>query len=168
MNEKIEEVFISYGLGNYDENKFNPIENIKSFNIKPKGGLWCSPVNSSYGWRDWCEAEEFVKGQGFSNYFKFNLKDMNRVYKINSFFDLLLFPYKIKTPGQNYIDYEEAAKHYDAIWLTEEGQRETRLPELNGLYDIDGSNINLYGWDCESLLILNKEAIINVQYFTEP
>ena len=62
-----------------------------------------------------------------------------------------------------FIDYEEMAKEYDAIWLTVNGQWDTRLPEMDGNYDIDGSSINLYGWDCESLLILRKECIINVR-----
>ena len=166
-----EEVFITYGLGNFDYDKFEPIKNCK-FNIKPKGGLWCSPKNSQFGWKDWCEAEEFCKNNGLKNYFEFNLKDSSRIYKIDCFYDLTLIPYKIIDPiysslsfSQNFIDYEEMAKHYDAIWLTAEGQWETRLPEMNGLFDIDGHNINLYGWDCESLLILNKDIIINVKYY---
>lgn len=167
----IEEKFITYGLGNFDPEKFEPIKNTK-YNIKPKGGLWSSPKNSKFGWKDWCEAERYYKNSGLRNYFEFNLDKSSRVYIIDNFFDLTLIPYKIIDPlysslsfGQNFIDYEEMTKDYDAIWLTAKGQWETRLPESDGLFDIDGHSISLYGWDCESLLILNKDIIVNVEYF---
>jgi len=43
-------------------------------------------------------------------------------------------------------DYEECATRYDAIHLTDRGQWATRMTHPK----------NLYGWDCESVLILNK------------
>lgn len=161
----INEWFVSYGLGEYSPEKFNTIKNRK-YNIKPEGGLWSSPQSSEYGWKDFCDFRE----NGFNNGFKFQLKPDSKVYIIDSFLDLIQVPYKLKDPfynnikfGQNFIDYEEMAKEYDAIWLTVNGQWDTRLPEMDGNYDIDGSSINLYGWDCESLLILRKECIINVR-----
>ena len=48
---------ITYGLGN--EIKPELIKPIKNSWVKPKGGLWASPINSAYGWKEWCEAEEF-------------------------------------------------------------------------------------------------------------
>ena len=47
------------------------------------------------------------------------------------------------------IDFKEASKTWDAIFLTEKGQRETRFTHPK----------NLYGWDCESVLILNSNII---------
>lgn len=161
--------FVSYGLGKYNPDLFNEIKNNK-YNIKPKGGMWTSPKNSKYGWVDFCKGEHFRLPDGFINGFEFQLDPNSKVYIIDSFIDLLRVPYKLKDPfynnirfGQNFIDYEEMAKEYDAIWLTAEGQWETRLPEIEGLMDFDGCSINLYGWDCESLLILKKECIINVK-----
>ncbi len=161
--------FISYGLGEYDPDKFNIIENNK-YNIKPSGGLWSSPKISEYGWINFCIDENYYKSGGFRTGFEFQLKPDSKIYIIDSFYDLIKVPYKLKDPlysgmsfNQNFIDYEEMAKEYDAIWLTAEGQYETRLPEMNGLYDFDGHIINLYGWDCESLLILRKECIINIK-----
>lgn len=161
--------FVSYGLGEYNLEKFNEIKNRK-FNIKPEGGMWTSPKKSLYGWIDFCKREDFRLPDGFINGFEFQLKPKSKVYIIDSFIDLIKVPYKLIDPfynniqfGQNFIDYEEMAKEYDAIWLTVNGQWETRLPEINGLMDFDGRSINLYGWDCESLLILNKDCIINVK-----
>ena len=27
---------------------------------KPYGGLWASDINAKYGWKSWCEDENFV------------------------------------------------------------------------------------------------------------
>lgn len=165
--------FVSYGLGEYNPEKFNKIRNSK-YNVKPAGGMWTSPKESEYGWIDFCKGENFRLPDGFTDGFEFQLKPDSKVYIIDSFIDLVRVPHKLIDPfygniqfGQNFIDYEEMAKEYDAIWLTAEGQWDTRLPEIEGLMDIDGRSINLYGWDCESLLILKKECIINVKNIKE-
>lgn len=51
--------------------------------------------------------------------------------------------------NRGYLDFELLAKNYDAIWLTENGQSETHL-----YYPI-----NLYGWDCETVLIMNPYSV---------
>ena len=165
--------FVSYGLSEYDPDLFNVIKNNK-YNIKPSGGLWTSPKESKYGWIDFCRDENYYKSGGFRTGFEFQLKPNSKVYIIDTFFDLIQIPYKIKDPlysgisyHQNFIDYEKMAEEYDAIWLTDNGERDTRLPEMNGLFDFDGCVINLYGWDCESLLILKKDCIINIKNIDE-
>lgn len=52
----------------------------------------------------------------------------------------------------NTIDFEKivVGNVYDAIKLTDKGQVETRF-----------SRNNLYGWDCESMVILNPDIIVN-------
>lgn len=45
--------YISYGLGKFDVDKFDEIQNVEYRN-KPKGGLWASPVSAKRGWKDWC------------------------------------------------------------------------------------------------------------------
>ena len=47
------------------------------------------------------------------------------------------------------IDFEKMSKKFDAIYLTEQGEYKTRF--------ID--RYSLYGWDCESILIMNKNII---------
>ena len=48
---------ITYGLGNkLKKELIKPIEN--SF-VKPEGGLWASPFHSAYGWKEWCQHEDF-------------------------------------------------------------------------------------------------------------
>ena len=137
---------ICYGCDDYLPERFNPIEN-KPFWHKPLGGLWTSPLNSKYGWRDWCEAENFGN---LSRYFV--LYFSGRILTINSQSDLIEYASiscKFKTE-QVYLDFEELSTRFDAIHLTEDGQWRTRHPD---------SGPDLYGWDCETVLILNEGSI---------
>jgi hypothetical protein len=48
---------IHYGSTNYNHEKVGAIVNENW--VKPKGGLWASPIDSKWGWKDWCESEKF-------------------------------------------------------------------------------------------------------------
>ena len=134
---------ITYGNGEeFVPSKFMPVENIPFF-VKPKGGLWASPVNAARGWSEWCKSEEFGD---LSNNFTF-VFDGN-VFVIDSLRSATSMPWI----GHNYMkspDFEKMIEQgYDAIYLTEEGQIKTRF-----------STPSLYGWDCECILIMNPECI---------
>lgn len=138
---------ITYGLGNaFDPRKFKPVTN-RDF-VKPNGGLWASPVRSKYGWKHWCKAESFGKlDTSFTYWYQGN------VLVINSRLDAMEMPWyaPYDLPSLMYPDYEALAKMgVDAIHLTINGQHETRLT-------VDYS---MYGWDCESVLIINPDGII--------
>jgi hypothetical protein len=89
------------------------------------------------------------------------IKDDARICKIDSEKDVInlysIYPNNYPSPHTGYmgcfLDYEKMKKEFDIIWLTPLGQQETRyhiqIPGNNG-------NIDLYGWDCESSLILNN------------
>jgi len=64
---------IHYGATSFDEAKFRSIKNREYCN-KPLGGLWTSPVNSKYSWKDWNEAENFIKYEE-SNCFTIDIDD---------------------------------------------------------------------------------------------
>lgn len=144
---------ITYGCGNaFDNSLWRPITN-QLYNIKPKGGLWASPVNCNYGWKDWCEVEEFGD---LSSWFEFNYSGLTLI--IDSLEDSAQMPI---IPDKNNLDavllsrsldFEKMLKTgIDAIYLTEKGQNETRFAVgLKGC---------LYGWDCESVLIMNKDCV---------
>jgi hypothetical protein len=137
---------IHYGHDKFDINEFKPIENCNW--IKPKGGLWASPIDSKYGWKDWCEEENYGN-LSYNFIFTFD----GKVLIIDSLKDL-----KSKIPFISvesykyllYIDFEKLSKEYDAILLTEKGQKETRFTQPE----------NLHGWDCESICIFNPNAVI--------
>ena len=134
---------IHYGSSVYKEELF---EDIKNENwVKPRGGLWSSPVDSKWGWKDWCEAEQFRECDE-ENSFRFKLSSA-KIATIDNLKDLIYLPFQ---ENGRYLDYETIALNYDAIYLTENGEKETRYTT---------GWVNLYGWDCETVLVLNKRCI---------
>ena len=144
--------YINLGCGNsFDPLKFVEPKNRPKF-CKPWGGLWGSPENSKFGWERWCEMEGFRIERNKESRFKFTLDPDAKIYVINSIPDLLAVPYKIrKWEDEDLIDFEKMALEYDAIFLTVKGEQETRFSWESGM--------SLYGWDCESILVLKKEKI---------
>lgn len=133
---------ITYGCGEkFDATKFKPIKN--RYFVKPEGGLWASPVNSSYGWREWCEENSFGD---LSHKFEFEFE--GNVFVINNERDARCMEW-LESYGIKYPDFEKLVSlGYDAILLTEKGQQETRFGEPS-----------LCGWDCESVLVMNPECV---------
>lgn len=66
-------VYIHYGSTVFDSSKGFPIRNETNWS-KPRGGLWASRQNSTFGWKTWCEQEEFGDCDEH-NSFKFRLRD---------------------------------------------------------------------------------------------
>lgn len=165
----MEKEFIAYGKKKFDLRKFGKIKNRKGW-CKPehKTGLWASPIDSEWGWRDFVVSEMMESwGESLQTYFKFKLSPGAKIYTIDTLEDLHQIPYKrlseLQPALSDYlIDYEKmTAEGYSGIFLTVNGQNETRLPEFSGEY-YHGRSFNLYGWDVESLLVLNPGCIIPI------
>jgi len=163
------EHFLSFGIGELDKEKFDEIKNQPCSN-KPIGGLWASPIinDDKYicSWERWCIQNSF---DGLSeDFILFNLENNANIYTLDKQEDLVIliknytevnpfesFGYSHKDylpKAFTYPNYEEIAKDYDGIYLTESGIRELRLPLKKWEY-------NLYGWDCSSLVLFNLECI---------
>lgn len=144
---------IHYGSKVYNSELVEPIVNENW--VKPLGGLWTSPINSTWGWKNWCDMEHFHK---CSNRNKFKLKFVKNalVMVIDDLEDLMNLP-KISSLDEyinnRYIDFELVSKYVDAIWLTDKGQSETRLTYP----------LSLYGWDVETVLILNPKSCYQIK-----
>lgn len=142
-------VVIHYGNSEYNKRKVKKIKNQNW--IKPQGGLWTSPVDSEFGWKDWCEAENFRDCEE-GNSFKLKFKTGTKIAIIDSLPDLEGMPFQPNNAVfsiTKFIDYEYLVKiGVDAIWLTANGQWKTRL----------SSSVNLYGWDCDTVFIMNKNC----------
>lgn len=137
---------ISYGIGErFDSSKFEPIQN-RLF-VKPLGGLWASPTETKYGWRDWCIEESF-RIERLEESFEFWYS--GNVLKVDSVADLDRMTWVAVYDIMQYPDFEAMQNSgVDAIWLTERGQSQTRyLPGRN-----------LYGWDCECVLVMNPDGV---------
>ena len=144
---------IHYGASEYKPDLYVEVKNQGW--VKPSGGLWTSPVKSNWGWKDWCLAENFRICDG-SNSFRLRFKETSKILVIDSLRDLEMLPKSklaySKRFSKEYPDFEVLTKECDAIWLTERGQRETHLSHP----------LSLYGWDCESVLILNPDCCYEV------
>ena len=143
MNEK--PVYIHYGHSCFG--KIDPIRNL-GYGTKPKGGLWASRQDDPYGWKKWCEQEKFWLDT-FSMCFRFTLKDNAHILELSNRDQLIglpqlihkdeIFPYWLSCR----LDFEQLQKDYDAIEIT----------------DIHKFSLALYGWDCNSILIMNPDIV---------
>lgn len=136
-------IYIHYGHKKFNKKKFEPIRN--ACWVKPHGGFWASAVDAVYGWKDWNEDEHYKKCEE-KNSFKFTLSDQARVLTINSSDDLDDLPKEYKGSFTYvFLDFEKIAEDYDAI--------EVNISSDRRLY------WKLYGWDVDSLLVLNPNII---------
>lgn len=136
---------IHYGADCYKPEMFRPISDVP-FRNKPQGGLWTSPVDSEYGWKDWAEDNDY--GDLTKH---FELEFQGTVLKIDSVADMNELPW-IEVNGSHFISFQALCAmwfSYDAIHLTAKGERDTRFSHPR----------DLYGWDCESVLVMNPDAI---------
>lgn len=132
------------GWRHFDPTIFQEVRNQPSFE-KPTGGFWGSPVNAKYGWKDWCKDEAFIDCDKETS-FEFTLSDTANVIHIHSAKDVddLDLP-KLPT---GYMDFEKMKEiGIDAIELHLSDENN------NQLY------WQFYGWDCDSILVLNKEVV---------
>jgi hypothetical protein len=136
---------IHYGDDTFSLSKFKPIQDESQQGwVKPKGGLWTSPVDSKFGWKHWCKAEDFAIDLEHS----FQLKLEGNVIVIDCEADLEKLCWRNVS---NWFFWEPLlAEGVDAVYLTEEGQWKTRFSRPR----------SLYGWDCESVLVMNPKCVV--------
>lgn len=141
---------IHYGDDAFSMDKFVPVTEWNDAWFKPKGGLWTSPANSKYGWKHWCKSEDFAPMRGLSKSFKLNYTGNTVV--INTEEDLNKLHWQQRQFGI-YPAWEPLKEDgVDAVFLTESGQWATRLSMPK----------NLYGWDCETVFIINPHSVCEV------
>lgn len=137
---------IHYGSYFYTPGLIRPIRNRATIN-KPLGGLWASPIDAEFGWKDWLLAEDW-ETERLNWWFEFEI-DTTNMYMIDCYADLKA----LICESRGTIDFELISKSIDAIYLTAKGMERTRMNPRGG---IEGS---LYGWDCECVLIMNPAII---------
>ena len=145
--------YIHYGSPSFQPDKFQPIKNYEWGAVKPIGGMWASPIDAEWGWKQWCEAEEFWLDK-LNISFELNLSDDARICHLKSVDDLKKLPERQGLFKSTWycIDFEKAMDKYDAIEL--HLSEEVEDDWLGSLY------FKLYGWDCDSILIMNPNIII--------
>ena len=161
-----EKNLILLGKDKIEEKRFDRVKN-KAFQNKPLGGLWTSPEQSKWGWKDFVISEEYRKEYYLSNLLLITLKDSSRIYKIDNEFDFMSCPFrKLKETekeayfnlyGGSIIDFEKLSESYDALWVTERAINENSSWICSGgEYKYIGP---LFGWDVETVLLFNLDCI---------
>ncbi len=138
--------YIHYGHKEFDITKFDKIKNRPEI-TKPYGGLWASRVESNNSWKQWCENNDYE--YNFNESFIFTLNSNARILTIDKCDILNKLPKGrsiLETPIWSNLDFEKLSEEYDAIELLISNDRE--------LY------FKMYGWDCDSILIMNPNVII--------
>ena len=149
--------YIHYGHSSFDRNLFKPIRNREMW-VKPDGGLWASATDSGYGWKDWCEDNFFREGR-LQKSFTFTLSENAKVIHLRSVDDLEALPDQklleyLGKPLWKTIDFEKLlADGVDAIELHLSEEDLSNRDFMEGLY------WELYGWDCDSILIMNPDVV---------
>lgn len=144
--------YIHYGSLDFNLNLFMPIKNIEMF-TKPMGGFWATNIEEEYDWKQWCSDfyPELIKIHNYDKYkFNFRLCDNAKVLTIDSVDCLEKLPRQTTTFNFSYnpmvfLDYEKLSNEYDAIYVS--------ISKSRDLY------FYLYGWDIDSLLVLNPYCI---------
>lgn len=147
-----------------------PICNQDMF-CKPEGGLWTSPYwrgeKFLSDWHEWCTEQYFLD---YSNQpcSIISFKSDVRIYKIDCHDDAVALLANYKYEGsfdiplfgnQNHLDYKKMSQDFDAIYLTNRGELDTR-------WRTRSNEVSLYGWDVETVFIFNPECIEDVQIFS--
>jgi len=150
------QVYIHYGSTRFDPTKNFSVRNIKWF-TKPKGGLWASRKNATFGWKDWCAEEDFRECNS-ANSFEFVIKEGAKVITINTVEQLKKLP-QVEDPSNMWycIDFEKCVElGIDAIELCWYGDEYKDITS-GDLYH------ELYGWDCDSIVIFNPNIVAQLE-----
>lgn len=154
-----ETIYIHYGHEEFDSKLFRPASNGGNLPIKPRGGLWGSSIESSESWKDWCEAENFRDCDDAIS-FKFTVRDPSKVFFIDSeeAFKEFSKRYSVKAAFQWGLYDDGSISFIDFDKMIEDGwdALEISISCYWRLYNL------LYGWDCDSIVVLNRDAVVPV------
>lgn len=149
--------YIHYGHREFLDVLWNDVSGSESgFGNKPHGGLWASPKDARFGWYDWCSRANFCT-ENLDVWFEFSLKRGTRILKLtpDNVWELpvteeykRLFGTDERSnmfSGVQSIDFKKLSEDYDVLEYCV-----SKYPELYW---------RLYGWDCDCILVLNKDVI---------
>ena len=151
-------LYIHYGSKKFDKKRVTR-KNRCSLGSKPKYGLWTSPVDTNWGWKDWCESEEFRECNE-ENSFMFSLIPDAKV--LNIFYEDDILPYIIHRERSSvWSDWMGRALKTSVIdsidWdkIILDGYDGVELFDAIGLHDTVFNS-----WNCNSIVILNPDIVI--------
>ena len=155
--------YIHYGASMLDKSRVSETRKGYILKSKPDKGLWASPVNAEWGWKDWCEAEDF-RMDTFSESFRFRIDKKAKILRVRCEEDIL--PFVIfdtdetinrfrgmlgcKTEISDELDLERLYRMFDGIELF-----------LSNDYSMHNGIFN--SWDVDSIVVWNPNVILPIK-----
>ncbi len=153
--------YIHFGSNHYDKQRLErAVTSDKKYRRLDKpNGLWASPIDAKYGWKEWCENEEF-RLEGLEESFEFTLSPEAKILRIEKLSDAT--------------DYFIADRRIDYANTLITTVYSLNLPLIYDRYDameVILSNdwqtfhdINIfYTWDVDSICVWNPDIIVKVK-----
>lgn len=154
--------YITYGFVLEDPKKI--VTNLDECINKPKKALWGSPVDAEFGWKEWCENEDWwpsrrhqEKEDYFNKSFKWTLKEGSKILTINTIGDLEDLDKKgyfdhigpfMFGPRLNF--HKILKDGYSAVELTD---------GYMGHYFKNELEMSFNSWDCECIVVLDPDKV---------
>lgn len=123
---------------------------------KPRHSFWASPVNAEYGWKEWCENNNFRDTNAQIPVYLTVLKDCN-IFAIESTKQLIL-PQTLNTVLFYDVGF---SKLIDYNFLRNIGISAVELEDASIGHRFENQyEISFNSWDCESICFLDSKAIV--------
>lgn len=160
-------IYVHYGSKAFDKEKVKEVRNEFYLN-KPRGGFWGSPVDTDWGWKDWCEGEQYGD---LSSHFYFSLTPGTKILLLKDPGDERAIPTSWMTIGTGM--FAERVLQSDFVALRNFGIDAVELihgDNYSYWHDINldadrrdySRNSMFNSWDCDSIVIFNKDSVIDL------
>lgn len=159
---KDENTYVHYGAKSYARENFETIKD-RDYSNKPDGGLWACACQAKNSWQSWCIENNFRR-TNLGEYFYFNLSPTANILRIKSLEDckeLILRP--VGYMHEEYLDSNYEVIEYRACMESGIDAIEYKYDVASELEEFEEINKIMWGWDCDSVLILNPDIIVPVE-----
>ena len=145
----MDKLYIHYGSNQLIKDKVTEMKREAGSNMyinKPDFGLWGSPVDCEFVWKEWCESEDF-RTDTLDRYFVFKIKDGAKIFTVRNKDDVSDYLYTPHLYMLEYIDFDKIMKEYDGMEL------------IHGDNYMDLHYGYFYSWDVDSIVVWNPDVI---------
>ena len=166
-------IYIHYGNDHFEKRDVDL--STKGFIIKPKkAAIWGSPEDAEFSWKDWSEGESWNLSS-LEKSFRFKLKSGSKILFIRSEKDIDELDEILKTNTdvkESFSGLTSTASMLMSLlgFITPENYNTINFSKLreNGVDAIEieyngYTNKAFYGWDCDSICVLNPDAVEEVE-----
>ena len=138
-------IYIHYG-----NNIFIPSHVCQPQRWDKPSGLWASPINAGWGWKDFIQTEWNSRIPTLTTSFRFHLKKGTKILKVKTMQDILPYLKEAEdcySPWNFQLDHTKLRKEYDGMELF-----------YSGKYNFHDTKL-FWSWDCDSLVLWNTGKI---------